>query len=170
MFELVKGNLFEAPVEALVNPVNCVGVMGKGLAHEFSKRYIVASKRYIRACEAGEVRIGKVYVTDLHREQPPWLLIHFPTKKHWRDDSRIEWIEQGLASLVQEVRARGIQSIAVPALGCGYGGLAWSLVRPFIEKAATDLEGTRVLIYEPHRTPPSLPFPRGSRRTRALGQ
>lgn len=170
VFELVKGNLFEAPVEALVNPVNCLGVMGKGLAYEFSKRFITASSRYVKACQLGEVTIGKVYVVDLHRQDVLRYLIHFPTKKHWRDDSRLEWIESGLVSLVHEVRARGIRSIAIPALGCGYGGLAWPLVRLLIEKAMAGLSDVRTLVYEPHEAPSPLPFVRKSKRVRTIRQ
>jgi O-acetyl-ADP-ribose deacetylase (regulator of RNase III) len=134
---LASGNLFNADVEALVNAVNCVGVMGKGLALQFKERFPANFKAYAKACKAGEVRTGAMFVFATGLLQNPRFLVNFPTKQHWRDSSRIEDIEAGLQSLVVEVRDRRIRSIAVPALGCGLGGLEWREVRPRIDAACS---------------------------------
>jgi O-acetyl-ADP-ribose deacetylase (regulator of RNase III) len=149
MIDLVRGNILEADVDALVNAVNCVGVMGKGLALQFKKAFPDAFRAYQGACRARELAPGRMHVVDTTRAGGPKYVIHFPTKRHWRDPSRLEDIEAGLDALVQEVRDRGIRSIAVPALGCGLGGLDWADVRPLIEDALGPLESVRLLVFEP---------------------
>ena len=146
---LASGNLFNADVEALVNAVNCVGVMGKGLALQFKERFPANYKAYAKACKGGEVRTGAMFVFATGLLQNPRFLVNFPTKQHWRDSSRIEEIESGLQSLVVEVRDRRIRSIAVPALGCGLGGLEWREVRPRIDAAFASLPEVDVRLYVP---------------------
>lgn len=152
MIKYVQGNLLEAPAEALVNTVNEVGVMGKGIALMFSEAFPENTKAYVQACEAHEVHIGQMFVTE-NKElvQPRWV-INFPTKKHWRGDSRIEWIHDGLRDLVRVIKEKKIRSVALPPLGCGNGGLHWPDVRHEIETALRELEGIEILVYEPTRT------------------
>ena len=144
-----RGNLLEAEVEALVNAVNTVGVMGKGIALGFKHRFPDNFAAYAAACRAGVVQVGTMFV---HREAagdlPRWI-INFPTKKHWRDPTKIEWVETGLAALADVVRENQIRSIALPALGCGNGGLGWEQVRPKIEAAFSSLPEVDVLVFEP---------------------
>jgi O-acetyl-ADP-ribose deacetylase (regulator of RNase III) len=158
MITETKGNLLEAKAEALVNAVNCVGVMGKGIAlqfrREFSEDYF---KDYKRACQSGELAIGKVHVYELKTPKfdvrdsafSPRYIINFPTKNHWCGQSRIEDIESGLQSLVKAVERYEIKSMAMPALGCGLGGLDWEDVEPLIEKAFVNLPNVEVLFYLP---------------------
>ena len=129
MFELTRGNLLDAEVEAVVNTVNTEGIMGKGIALQFRKAYPENYEAYRRACKAGEVRPGHMFVFDRHTLTLPRYIINFPTKRHWRHKSRMEDIEAGLIALVAEVRRLGIRSIAVPPLGSGLGGLPWPEVR-----------------------------------------
>jgi O-acetyl-ADP-ribose deacetylase (regulator of RNase III) len=137
-------DLFRSGAEALVNPVNCVGVMGKGLAFQFRRRFPANYEIYVEACRSGALRPGKLLIT----EDRGTVIINFPTKRHWRDPSRMEDIEAGLKALAQEVRRRQIASVAVPMLGCGLGGLQWSEVGPLIERYLGGLEA-RVLVYGP---------------------
>ena len=150
MITLTTGNLFDASVDALVNTVNLAGVMGKGLALEFKRKYPAAFVEYRGLCEKGYLRMGQVHVFD--RGAPsdlPRYIINFPTKRHWRDLSRLADIESGLAALVAAVRYDKIGSIAVPALGCGEGQLNWKNVRPLIEKAFVDLLDVQILLFPP---------------------
>lgn len=133
MLELTRGDILEADVEAVVNTVNCVGVMGKGLALRFKQVFPENYEAYREACEAGEVRPGRMIVSVTGRERNPRYVVNFPTKRHWRDGSRLEDIESGLRALVEEIGRLGIRSIAIPALGCGLGGLEWEAVRSRIE-------------------------------------
>ncbi len=153
MIERTTGNLLEAQVQALVNTVNCVGVMGKGIALQFKQAFRDNYAFYRAACERGQVRLGQVLVYDSGQMIQPRYIINFPTKRHWKDKSRIEDIEAGLESLVHEVRSRGIQSIAIPPLGAGSGGLNWADVRPRIERAFAPLKDVQVKLYEPHGAP-----------------
>lgn len=150
MIELARGNLLTAPADALVNTVNTVGVMGKGLALQFRETYPAMFQAYRTDCEAGVVRLGRMHVFDLGGlvGGPRWI-INFPTKGHWRDPSRLADIESGLTDLVTKVGQLSIQSIAIPPLGCGLGGLDWKDVRPRIEHAFLNLPKVRVLLYEP---------------------
>lgn len=151
MIELRQGDIlqYETEAEALVNTVNCVGVMGRGIALQFRNAYPENYKVYRIACEQGEVAPGKMLVYELPQLQPRYI-INFPTKRHWRGKSRMEDIKAGLIALMDEVRERQIQSIAIPPLGCGLGGLDWVEVRPKIEAAFADLPEVRVLLYEPN--------------------
>jgi O-acetyl-ADP-ribose deacetylase (regulator of RNase III) len=145
----VTGNLLEADTEALVNAVNTVGVMGKGLALQFKQAFSDNYRAYAAACKRGDVRAGEMFVTETQASGVRRLIINFPTKRDWRARSKIEDIEAGLDTLVSEIRARSIRSIALPALGCGLGGLDWEAVRPLIESAFARLPDVRVLVYLP---------------------
>lgn len=144
-----RGNLFDARVDAIVNAVNTVGVMGKGLALTFKQRYPANFAAYAAACRAGEVQVGRMFIHDRGAGEAPRWIVNFPTKKHWRDPSRIEWIEAGLLDLENAIRETGIGSIALPALGCGNGGLVWSEVRPRIEATFAGMPGVKAIVYEP---------------------
>lgn len=145
------GNLLTADVDALVNTVNTEGVMGKGIALQFKKAFPENFSSYERACKAGEVVVGRVHV--VRRLASPRFIINFPTKKHWRQPSKLEFVRDGLVDLVATVRAHGIQSIAIPPLGCGNGGLDWSDVKPEILKAFAALPEVRVVLFEPSDGP-----------------
>jgi O-acetyl-ADP-ribose deacetylase (regulator of RNase III) len=149
MINFRQGNLLEVEAEAVVNTVNTVGVMGRGIALMFKERYPDNFKAYAAACKAGEVHIGRMFVTATGELSGPRWVINFPTKQHWRQPSRIEWIEEGLRDLVRVVREKGIRSLALPPLGCGNGGLEWQDVRPRIEKAMAELRGVEVVAFEP---------------------
>lgn len=149
MIETFTGDLLQANVEALVNPVNCVGVMGRGLAAQFKIAFPENFAIYVEACARGELAPGRMLVTRTGRESNPRWIINFPTKRHWRGRSRLDDIEHGLGALVADVRRLGIRSLAVPPLGCGLGGLDWSEVRPRIERALGDLPETVVTLFLP---------------------
>ena len=149
MMTFRQGNLLQAPAEALVNTVNTVGVMGKGIALMFKEAFPANFRAYEEACKRKEVRIGKMFVTEnLALEGPHWL-INFPSKKHWRQPSKLEWIVEGLQDLRRVIEEKKIISIALPPLGCGNGGLDWNEVRPEIEKALGPLESVDVVVFEP---------------------
>ncbi|NSW76998.1 MAG: macro domain-containing protein [Candidatus Atribacteria bacterium] len=126
---LVGKNIFDSQAQTLVNTVNCVGVMGKGLALEFKKRFPQMYEDYVERCQRKELKIGQPY---LYTASKPWIL-NFPTKYHWRQGSKRDYIEKGLQYLLEHYREWGIESLAVPPLGCGEGGLAWEVIGPIIE-------------------------------------
>ena len=159
MVELTRGNILKAEAEALVNTVNCVGFMGKGIALQFKKAYPENFEDYRKACAAGEVQPGRMHIFELRSMLNPKFVINFPTKRDWRANSRYEDIEAGLKALVTDVRRLGITSIAVPPLGCGLGGLDWNRVRPMIETAFVALPSVRVLLYEPAGAPEARQMP-----------
>ena len=140
MIEYQTGDLFTVEVEALVNTVNCVGVMGRGVALQFKKAFPANFKAYAKACELGEVEPGRMFITE--RLDNPKYIINFPTKRHWRGKSRIDDIESGLDALACEIRKRGIQSVALPPLGSGLGGLHWPDVKEKIESALAEIPRT----------------------------
>lgn len=167
MIEIARGNLLEAPAEALVNTVNTAGVMGKGIALQFKQAYPKMFREYERACEAGEVQLGHVSVFDLGALAggPRWI-VNFPTKAHWRARSRLSDIDAGLRDLVRKIQELSIRSIAVPPLGCGNGGLEWRDVYPRIEQALGGLEDVRVLVYPPTGAPSAQSMPNRTERPR----
>jgi O-acetyl-ADP-ribose deacetylase (regulator of RNase III) len=159
VIELAEGNLLRADVEALVNTVNCVGYMGKGIALQFKQAFPENFEFYERACRDGDVQPGKMLVFATQLMISPKFIINFPTKRHWRGNSRIEDIEDGLTALVEEVRNHKIKSIAVPPLGCGNGGLDWNDIKPLIEHAFAPLPQVRVLLFEPKGAPNPAEMP-----------
>jgi O-acetyl-ADP-ribose deacetylase (regulator of RNase III) len=150
MITFTHGNLLKAQAEALVNTVNTVGVMGKGIALMFKEAFPENMRAYSLACKRKEIVVGKVFVTERHNwvGGPRWI-VNFPTKSHWRNPSKIEWIEEGLRDLKIFIETNGVRSIALPPLGSGNGGLDWSDVRPRIESALGDLVDVDVIVYEP---------------------
>ena len=166
MIELTRGNLLEAEAEALVNTVNTQGVMGKGIALQFKRAFPSTFEAYQREAKAGRVQTGKVFVDEVRGLHGPRWIINFPTKRHWRQPSKLEYIDAGLVSLIGEVRRLGIRSIAVPPLGCGNGGLAWGDVRPRIEQAFAELPEVKVLLFEPAGAPPAERMPNRTGRPR----
>ena len=153
MIESTHGDILRADAEALVNTVNCVGFMGKGIAAQFKRAHPDNFREYASSCKRGEVQPGRMLVHRIAALTGPRYIINFPTKRHWRANSLIEDIDAGLRALVDEVRAHGIRSIAVPPLGCGLGGLRWADVRPRIEAAFAELPAVRVLLFEPAGAP-----------------
>lgn len=152
MVDETTGNLLEADVDALVNTVNTEGVMGKGVALQFRRAFPGNYEAYRRACARGDVQIGRMFVTETGRLDGPRLIINFPTKRHWRSKSRLNDIRAGLQDLRRLLQDSGVRSVAVPALGCGLGGLHWSDVRPLIHSALKDLD-VRVLVFPPQAAP-----------------
>jgi O-acetyl-ADP-ribose deacetylase (regulator of RNase III) len=144
-----RGDILAADVDALVNPVNCVGVMGAGLAKQFKKAYPVNFERYRVACMQGEVMMGRVFVTMVPEGSRVRYIVNFPTKQHWLDNSRLEDIAVGLRHLADWITGSSIDSIALPALGCGLGGLRWETVRPMIVKYLGNIAGVDILVYAP---------------------
>lgn len=149
MIQLTRGDLFASDAEALVNPVNCVGVMGKGLAAEFKRIFPAGFRAYAAACRRNEVAPGKMFVFPTGLASGPQHVICFPTKRHWRDASRLEDIEVGLVALAELARSRPFRSIAIPPLGCGLGGLQWDEVRPRIESTFSSIADVRAVVFEP---------------------
>jgi O-acetyl-ADP-ribose deacetylase (regulator of RNase III) len=143
-----QGDLLEADVDALVNAVNTVGVMGKGIALAFKTRFPANYQAYAAACQRGEVVTGRMFVTETPALLGPRWIVNFPTKQHWRDPSRLEWVQTGLQDLRRFLLTQDVKSVALPALGAGLGGLSWPVVRAEIEAALGDLD-TMVLAYEP---------------------
>jgi len=158
MIEFGDGNLLHAQVDALVNTVNTVGVMGKGVALQFKQAFPANFTAYKRACDLGEVRIGRMFVYDSSRRGPHRYIINFPTKQHGRSKSRLQDIEAGLHDLVRLINELSITSIAVPALGCGNGGLNWNDVYPLIERALRPLP-VRAIVYPPAGAPRAADMP-----------
>lgn len=153
MIETIKkGDILKADAEALVNTVNCVGVMGRGIALQFKKKFPENFAAYRKACDAKELKLGQVLIFDTGQMFNPRYIVNFPTKDHWRSKSEVDAIVAGLVDLVREVKARKIKSIAIPPLGCGLGGLDWSEVRPLIDSAFENLD-IRVMVFEPGKAP-----------------
>lgn len=154
MMTEVHGNLLEADVEALVNAVNTVGVMGKGIALQFRRAFPEMYDAYVRACKAGEVAVGRMHVWATGAPTGPRYVVNFPTKKHWRSGSQLSYIDDGLVDLVRVIREHRIRSIAIPLLGAGHGGLDRAEVRPRIEAALGGLTDVDVRLYVPEVRPP----------------
>ncbi len=144
MIDERQGSIFDAPVRALVNPVNCQGIMGKGLALEFKQRFPEAYEDYRRACLYKELAPGKIHT---FWDSSGQRIVNFPTKTFWRSPSKMQYIEAGLPALVEWVQLNAIESIAIPALGCGLGGLPWSGVKQRIETAFEAITGGMVDVW-----------------------
>jgi O-acetyl-ADP-ribose deacetylase (regulator of RNase III) len=143
------GDLLQANTEALVNTVNCVGVMGKGIALQFKRHYPETFDAYEAACKRGEVTIGTMFVTETGHLDGPRYVINFPTKKHWRAPSQLAYIDAGLTDLIRVLRDLNIKSVAVPPLGVGNGGLEWADVEPRLVEALEQVPDIRAIIYPP---------------------
>lgn len=145
MVTFVEGDIFKSPAQVLTNTVNCVGVMGKGVALEFKNRYPTMFDDYKSKCDQGKVKPGQPYLWENDSAQ----VLNFPTKRHWKDNSLLQDIEDGLKHLANSYEQMGIQSIAMPALGCGLGGLKWLEVQPLIVKYLGAIPDLDVYVYEP---------------------
>jgi O-acetyl-ADP-ribose deacetylase (regulator of RNase III) len=153
MIKVTTSDILAADVEALVNTVNCVGIMGRGIALQFKNAFPENFKAYEAACAQGDVQPGRMFVFETGTMTNPKYIINFPTKRHWRGKSRMEDIEAGLNALVAEIETRRIRSLAIPPLGSGLGGLHWPDVRARIEAALSGLKDVDVLVYEPNGAP-----------------
>ena len=153
MIRFTTGDILAEDAEALVNTVNCIGVMGRGIALQFKKAFPDNFRVYAAACRRGEVEPGRMFVFETGAFTNPRYIINFPTKRHWRGNSRIADIDVGLKDLATVIRERDIRSIAVPPLGSGLGGLEWSDVRPRIEKALGGFNNVDVVVFEPRGAP-----------------
>lgn len=148
MIHFTHGDILCDDSEAVVNPVYCVGVIGRGLALRFRKAYPEVFKLYAEACKRGEVLPGRMFVAETGALVPRYV-INFPTKRRWQDKSRMEDLEDGLDALVLLIKERKIRSISVPPLGAGLGGLDWTEVRQRIIAKMETCDGVDVTIYEP---------------------
>lgn len=153
MIKYKTGNILAEDAEALVNTVNCVGVMGRGIALQFKNAFPENFKAYAAACKKEEVQPGRMFVFETNRLTNPRFIVNFPTKRHWRGKSRIEDIESGLKALAEEISKRNIKSIAIPPLGSGLGGLNWSHVRQRIEDALRCYDDVKIIIFSPKGAP-----------------
>lgn len=145
-----QGDLLQQhDVDAIVNTVNCVGVMGKGIALQFKKKWPANFKAYAAACKAKQVKLGEMYIYDLGGLVTPRYIINFPTKDHWRNASKLQDIENGLHDLIHQIKILGIQSVAIPPLGCGNGGLSWTQVEPLIEQSFAQLLDVEIRLFKP---------------------
>lgn len=149
MITFTTGNLLESDAEALVNTVNTVGIMGKGIALMFKDAFPDNFSRYAAACKENKVTIGSMFITARSNLFGPKWIINFPTKKHWRNPSKIEWVEAGLKDLRRIIQQEQIKSIAIPPLGSGNGGLDWQEIKPLIIRYLSDLPELNVKIFEP---------------------
>lgn len=149
LLNIKQGNLLDAPAEALVNTVNEVGVMGKGIALMFRDAFPENTRTYEAACKRGEVMVGRMLAVQNRDLSGPRWIINFPTKKHWRHPSKLEWVREGLLDLVRVLAAKRIRSVALPPLGCGNGGLEWNQVRREIEAALAAVPDVEAIVFEP---------------------
>ena len=150
MIRFTRGDLLNSDAEAIVNTVNCVGIMGRGIALQFKKMYPENFKAYATACALNEVTPGKMFIFETKEMTNPKYIINFPTKRHWRGNSKIEDVESGLAALKADVTRLGIKSIALPPLGSGLGGLPWPATKERILRTFEDMPDVDVLVFEPH--------------------
>lgn len=153
MINYKSGNILQDQSDAIVNTVNCVGVMGKGLALQFKKAFPENFKQYKKACDHKEVKVGKMYITEYGDMLGKKYIINFPTKDHWKGNSKYEFIELGLDDLVTQIKNYNIHSIAIPPLGAGLGGLEWNTVKKLILDKLSLIEGLELNIYEPNGGP-----------------
>ncbi|MDU0294706.1 macro domain-containing protein [Saccharothrix longispora] len=166
MLHKVEGNLLRFDAEALVNTVNTVGIMGKGIALQFKRAYPENFTAYSEACKGGGFDIGQILVFETGWMTNPKFILNFPTKRHWRSKSRLEDVEEGLVALRAVIEERGIKSIAVPPLGCGNGGLDWSAVEPLMKKYLGGLSDTEVYVFTPVGAPEPEVMPVRTQRPR----
>lgn len=148
MITFVEGNIFDSPAQVLTNTVNCVGVMGKRIALGFKKRFPTMFVDYKQRCQAGKVKVGQPYLWEDDRVQ----ILNFPTKEHWKANSKLSYIEDGLKYLAENFAEMGICSLALAPLGCGNGGLEWTQLKPLIEKYLGDIPNLEVFAYVPNQS------------------
>ena len=153
MIEYKTGDIIAEDADALVNTVNCVGIMGRGIALQFKNAFPENFKAYAAACKRHEVQPGRMFVFETRQLTNPRYIINFPTKRHWRGRSRMEDIDAGLKALQAVIREKPIRSLALPPLGSGLGGLSWHEVRPRIEAALRAFDDLRVVVFEPQDAP-----------------
>lgn len=153
MVTYVTGDIFRSPAQVITNTVNCVGVMGAGIALEFKKRYPDLFNDYKQRCQKGEVIAGRPYLFENDKVQ----VLNFPTKRHWKNNSDINDIEDGLKYLAEHHADMGIFFLALPPLGCGLGGLEWASVKTLIDKHLGPLPDLEVLVYEPKVAQTQIP-------------
>jgi O-acetyl-ADP-ribose deacetylase (regulator of RNase III) len=156
MIRYTTGDILKAETQAIVNTVNCVGVMGRGLALQFKRAFPANFKAYAAACKRHEVVPGRMFVHESGELTGPRFIINFPTKRHWRGKSRLDDISTGLAALARELEQRQIRSVAIPPLGSGLGGLAWADVRSLIDDTLSALTDIEVVVYEPSQVASSI--------------
>lgn len=166
MIREIHGNLLHAEADALVNTVNTVGVMGKGIALQFKRAYPDNFRDYENACQHKEVQMGKMFVHETGQVRPPYYIINFPTKIHWKGSSKLADIELGLSDLRRVIQELDIKSIVLPPLGCGNGGLDWVKVRERIQAALGDLKDVDVAVFPPEGAPSAEAMPVRTRRPR----
>ncbi|MDR1530947.1 MAG: macro domain-containing protein [Clostridiales bacterium] len=162
MLEYKSGDMLKEDVEALVNTVNCVGAMGRGVALQFKKAYPDNFTAYEKACKNSQLQPGRMFVFENQKLYNPRYIINFPTKRHWRGQSRIEDIRIGLLDLAGIIIQYNIKSIALPPLGCGLGGLCWKDVKALIEESLASLSDVRIIVFEPTETPRAESMSHGS--------
>ena len=153
MVKFKTGDILAEDADALVNTVNCVGVMGRGIALQFKNAFPDNFEAYAKACKRHEVQPGRMFVFETGHLTNPRYIINFPTKRHWRGKSRIEDIDAGLRALQAVIREKRVRSIALPPLGSGLGGLNWRDVRPRIEGALEGFRDLHIVVFEPHSAP-----------------
>ncbi|MEZ3436532.1 MAG: macro domain-containing protein [Lachnospiraceae bacterium] len=154
MIQYVKGNMFECNADCLINTVNCEGFMGKGVAYQFKMRFPENNKSYIKACKSGELTVGKVH----YYIEEGITIINFPTKNKWRENSKMEYIENGMSFFVELLPRLNVKKIAIPPLGCGNGGLIWAEVKEVIEsKIASLSDKYDFVIFEPYSSYKAIP-------------
>jgi O-acetyl-ADP-ribose deacetylase (regulator of RNase III) len=164
MIHSASGDILKQEADALVNTVNCVGVMGRGIALQFRRAFEDNYEAYRTAAKHGEIRPGRMFVFERSAlDQPRWI-INFPTKRHWKGKSRTEDIEAGLVDLVRVIREKRIRSIAIPPLGCGLGGLDWTVVRPLIEEALSRTPEVNAYLFAPGMAPAAAEMVNRTRR------
>jgi O-acetyl-ADP-ribose deacetylase (regulator of RNase III) len=164
MIHLANGDILKHEADALVNTVNCVGVMGRGIALQFRRAFEDNYEAYRKAAKRNEVCPGQMFLFERSALEPPRWIVNFPTKRHWKGKSRIEDIEAGLVDLVRVIQDKGIKSIAIPPLGCGLGGLDWAVVRPMIEKALSVIPELDAYLFEPGKAPAAAVMVNRTRR------
>jgi len=162
MIKYVTGNILKSDAEAIINTVNCVGIMGKGIALQFKKAFPQNFTAYEKACRHKEVRTGKMFIFDRESFINPKYIINFPTKRHWKAMSKYEDIDTGLIALAEDIQKLNIKSVAIPPLGCGLGGLAWNIVKEKIVNTFSIIPGIEVYLYEPKGAPAIKDMPIGT--------
>jgi O-acetyl-ADP-ribose deacetylase (regulator of RNase III) len=165
MLKFTLGDILRCETEAIVNTVNTVGVMGKGIALAFKKAFPTNFKLYEKACKEGNVEVGKMFVTETEELYPKYI-INFPTKKHWRNPSKYEYITAGLEDLIEVIKKYKIKSISIPPLGAGNGRLEWTKVKSIIEQYLSEISKEMdIVIFEPGYQDQTTTIPRDASLT-----